>query len=88
MVSNRSEEEEDPFESNDGFMTGRDRGKGPLEVGDGVEENDLCPSNEVGVETGDSVMVAPGRNTFLESLEGELSLLRSDEVDGVRERGS
>lgn len=56
-------------------------------VGEGAGENDLCPSNEIGLEVGDSVMAAPGRNTFVESLEGVLSLVRSVEVVGVRERG-
>jgi len=69
-------------------MTGRDRGIGSLEeVGDWVGENDLCPSSEIGLDVGDSVMAAPGRNMFLESLEGELFIVRSAEADGVRERG-
>jgi hypothetical protein len=55
--------------------------------GEGAGENDLCPSHRTGLEVGDSVMPASGRNTFLESLEGVLSLARSVEVDGVRERG-
>lgn len=69
-------------------MTGRDRDKGPLEeVGDGVGENDVCPSIKIGLERGDSVMVAPGKNTLLWVLEGESSLDRPVEVEGVRERG-
>jgi hypothetical protein len=88
-VSNRSDAEEDPFESNDDFKTGRDRGKGALDaVGEEAGESDLCPPNEIGLEeVGDSVMGSPGRNTFLELLEGVLSVVRSAEVDGVRERG-
>jgi hypothetical protein len=53
-------------------------------VGDGVGEKDLCPSNRIGLERGDSVMVAPA-STPIGALEGELSIDSSVEVDGVRE---
>lgn len=58
--------------------------KAPLE-GNEVEENGFCPYKRVGLETGDSVKIAPARNTPLESLEGELSPVSCDEVDGIRE---
>ena len=54
-------------------------------MSEGVGENDLWPSDGIGLEVGDSVMTSPGRNAFLESLEGAWS--RSVDVDGVRERG-
>ena len=86
-AATRSEAEEGSFESNDDFFTGRDRAKALLGVGDEeVGDEDLCPPDRVGLETGDSVMTAPDRDTLLESLEGG-SLVGFVELDDVRERG-
>jgi len=87
-TATRSEAEEGSFESSDDFFTGRDRVKELLGVEDDkVGDHDLCPSDRVGLETGDSVRTAPDRDTLLESLEGGLSLVGFVELDDVRERG-
>jgi hypothetical protein len=76
----RSEAELGSFDSNDDFFTGRDRAKALLGAeGDESGDDDLCPSDRVGLETGDSVMTAPDRDTLLESLEG-IGFVEADDV--------
>lgn len=52
---------------------------------DAIGENDRCPSNRVGLETGDSVMTAPVKDTLLGPLDGGLSPVGCVD-DDVRER--
>jgi hypothetical protein len=76
------------LDSNDDFFTGRDRVKELLEVEDDeVGEDSLCPSNRVGLETGDSVITPPNRGGLFESFEGGMSQVSFVEADDVREWG-
>jgi len=60
----------------------------PLEFEvDEVGENVRCPANRVGLETGDSVKIAPVKDILLGLLEGGLSRVSCVEDDDVRERG-
>ena len=73
------------MESSDDFFTARGRDNVPL-ITDGSswdDENSLRSSDGLGLETGDSVNIAPSRNMFFGSFDWTFPPLSSAEFEEV-----